>query len=176
MIPNWVIGELKQIQKMFLWGSKKLKIKPYPLCNKYKDGSLKDVDTVHKVVSLKCSWLRWLCYEDFHRRKLIPLHYIKKYVGKEFKFHSNVKTPINILGLFPLFYKEISDCWTKYYCQAPTVSSAISSQYLWFNNCVNIDSKMTYKVKKQFYFKWLQLIDAIQNHCKNILLLNHHLI
>ena len=93
------------------------------------------------------------------------------------------------------------------------------SQYLWFNNYVNTDSKVVYfrefsdqkiyflkdilddngnlktwenilhqhKMNKQLYFKWLQLIHAIRNlwekeivdnngNCKNLLLLNHHLI
>ena len=63
-------------------------------------------------------------------------------MGKEFKFHSNVKFPNNILGLFPLFYKEILGCCGRYYSQATTESSVIGSQYLWFNNCVNIDSKV----------------------------------
>ena len=84
------------------------------LCNKNKDGGLKNVDIVHIVVSLKCSWVSRLCNENFHEWKLIPLHYIKKYVDKEFKFHSNVKIPNNILGLFPLFYKEILGSWSKY--------------------------------------------------------------
>ena len=54
-IPYSVIEQLKQIQKMFLWGNRKPKIKHYTLCNKYKDGSLKDVDKIHKVASLKCT-------------------------------------------------------------------------------------------------------------------------
>lgn len=49
MIPNPIIEELKQIQKMFLWGNKKPKIKHDTLSKKYKD------DKVHKVVSLKYS-------------------------------------------------------------------------------------------------------------------------
>ena len=59
-------------------------------------------------------------------------------------FHPNVKIPSNILDLLPLFYKEILDFWGKYYSHAPTVPSATGSQYLWFNNCVNIDSKVVY--------------------------------
>ena len=51
---------------MFLSGNKKPKIKHDMLCNKYTDGSLKNVDIVHKVVSLKCSWVRRLCNENFH--------------------------------------------------------------------------------------------------------------
>ena len=51
-----------------------------------------------------------LCNENFHEWKLIPLYYIKKYVDKEFKFHSNVEIPNNILSLLHLFYKEILHC------------------------------------------------------------------
>ena len=72
MIPNPIIEELKQIQKKFLWGNKKPKIKHDTLSKKYKD------DKVHKVVSLKYSWVRRLCNENFHEWKFIPLHYIKK--------------------------------------------------------------------------------------------------
>ena len=74
----------------------------------------------------------------------VSLHYIKNCVGKEFKFHSNVKVPNNILGLFPLFYKEILGCCGKYYSQASTVPLAICSHYSWFNYYVNIDSKVVY--------------------------------
>ena len=64
-IPNSVTEELIQIQKMFLWGNKKPKIKHDTLCNKCNDGGLRNVDIVHKVVSLKCSWVRRLYNEHF---------------------------------------------------------------------------------------------------------------
>ena len=99
---------------------------------------------VIKVVSLKWSWVRRLYNENFNEQKLIPVHYIEKYVGKEFKFHLIVKIPVNILGLFSLFYKEILGCRGKDYSQAPRVFSAIASQYLWFKNCINIDGKVVY--------------------------------
>ena len=57
---------------------------------------------------------------------------------------SPVKIPNNILDSSPLFYKKILGCWGKYYSQAPKVSLAIGSKYLWFNNFVNIDSKVVY--------------------------------
>ena len=87
---------------------------------------------------------------------------IKNYVSKEFNFHSKVKIPNNILGLFPLFYKEILDWCGKYYSQAPTVPLAIGLQYLWFNNCVNIDCEMVYfrefsHKKIFFYVRYLRL-------------------
>ena len=88
------------------------------------------------------------------------MNYIKKYKGKEFKFYLNVKIPNNILGLFPLFYKLILGCWGKYCSQAPTMRSAIGSQYLCFNNCVNIDSKVVY---------FSEFSDKKINFLKNIL-------
>ena len=69
---------------------------------------------------------------------------VKKCEGKEFKFHLNVKTQSNILGLFSSFCKEVLGCQGKYCYQAPTVLSATVSQCLWFKNCVNIDSKIAY--------------------------------
>ena len=74
---------------MYLLGNKKSKIKHNTLYNKYKDGGMKNVNLVHKMVSLKYSGIR-LCNENVHEWKLISLHCIKKYVGKEFKFHSKV--------------------------------------------------------------------------------------
>ena len=102
-VPNVVIEELKQIQKTFLWGKNKPKIKNDTLRNNYNRGGLKNADITLKIVSLKCSWIKPLCDENYHEWKLIPMHYLKKYLGKEFKFHSNMKIPENILNLFPIF-------------------------------------------------------------------------
>ena len=55
MIPNSEIHELKQIQKIFLWAKMNPKIKHDTLRDKCKDGGSKNVDIVHKEVSLKCS-------------------------------------------------------------------------------------------------------------------------
>ena len=143
-VPNVVIEELKQIQKTFLWGKNKPKIKNDTLCNNYNRGGLKNADITLKIVSLKCSWIKRLCDENYHEWKLIPMHYLKKYLGKEFKFHSNMKIPKNILELFPIFYKEILDNWGKIYSQEPTVPSTIASQYLWFNNQIKIDNNVVF--------------------------------
>ena len=76
-ILNSVIEELKQIQKMFLPWNKKPKIKHYvtnqTLCNKCKDGGLKNADIVHIVVSSKYSRVKSLCNENFYEWNLIPL-------------------------------------------------------------------------------------------------------
>ena len=218
-VPNVVIEELKQIQKTFLWGKNKPKIKNDTLCNNYNGGGLKNADITLKIVSLKCSWIKRLCDENYHEWKLIPMHYLKKYLGKEFKFHSNMKIPKNILDLFPIFYKEILDNWGQIYSQEPTVPSTIASQYLWFNNQIKIDNNVVFfkhfsenkinfvsdilddkgniktwqniilqhKISKNSYFKWIQLTHAIpkswkrelnqdKGYCRNLLLLNHHLL
>ena len=69
-VPNTLIEELKQIQKDFLWDNKKV-----------------------KMASLKCSWVKQLYTENFHDWKIIPLQYINKLFGKNFKFHSNLNIP-----------------------------------------------------------------------------------
>ena len=34
------------------------------------------MDIEHKIASLKCSWVKWLYTENFHKWKIIPLQYI----------------------------------------------------------------------------------------------------
>ena len=60
MIPNSVIDKLRQIQKMFLWGNKKLKIKNEKLCNKCKDGGLKNVGIVHETLNFMAPLYGWV--------------------------------------------------------------------------------------------------------------------
>ena len=66
LLPNNIIKELKEIQKKFLWSDKKAKINHDTLRNDYKDGSLKNVDIVHKINALKYSWLQRLYNGNFH--------------------------------------------------------------------------------------------------------------
>ena len=44
---------ISNLEKNFLWDSKKVKIKQSTLRNDYKDGGLKSVDIEHKIASLK---------------------------------------------------------------------------------------------------------------------------
>ena len=218
-VLNTVIEELKQIQKNFWCDNKKVKTKQKMLCNDYKDGGLNSVDIEHEIASLKYSWVKRLYTENFIEWKIIPLHYINKLFGKNFKFHSNLNIPKNTLSYFPSFYKDMLILWTKYYSNKPSLPSTIISQYLWFNSFVKIDSKVVFhkefsekninfvndlifkngkfktweqiihefKIDKNLYFKWIQLVHAIPNHWKkkitenkinsqNISYLNHHLI
>ena len=83
------------------------KIKNSTFCNDYKYGGLKNVDIFLKVVSLQCSWIKRLFYHNFHQWKLVPLYFIRQYLGNNFKFHSNLEVTHSILCKFPKFYNEI---------------------------------------------------------------------
>jgi len=78
---------LRKIQRKFLWGNNKPKIKHETLCNDYENGGLKSIDIISKIVSLQCSWVRRLYDKNFHPWKIIPLYLIEKQFGKSFKFH-----------------------------------------------------------------------------------------
>ena len=75
----------------FIWKGKNPKIKNSPLCNDYEYGGLKNVDILSKVVSLQCSWIKILFYNNFHHWKLIPLYLIHQYLGKKIRFYSNLE-------------------------------------------------------------------------------------
>ena len=42
-----------------------------------------------------------------HHWKIILSYLIDTYIGKNFKFHSNLDIPANKLNRFPIYYKEI---------------------------------------------------------------------
>ena len=67
-------------------------------------GDFKSVDIVHKINALKCSWIQKLYNESFHEWKIIPLRYINQYLGKNFRFHSNLNIPHNVLYNLPSYY------------------------------------------------------------------------
>ena len=144
LLPNNIIEELKEIQKKFLWSDKKVKIKHDTLCNDYKDGGLKNVDIVSKINALKCSWFQRLYNDNFHEWKIIPLRYISLYLGKNFKFHSSLEIPLNILDNFPTYYKNLMQCWIKHLSKPPITPSAVASQYLWFNTNIKVDKKVVF--------------------------------
>ena len=54
-VPTAIIELLNKIQKEFLWGKNKSKIKHDTLCFDYENGGLKGVDIFSKIVSLHCS-------------------------------------------------------------------------------------------------------------------------
>ena len=52
LIPNSFFEELKQIQKTFLWGNKRAKIKHDTLCSNFNEGGLKNVD-IKQIFGIK---------------------------------------------------------------------------------------------------------------------------
>ena len=56
-VPMKVINKLNKIQTEFNWNGINPKIKNSTLCNKNKNGGLKNVDILSKVISLQCSWI-----------------------------------------------------------------------------------------------------------------------
>ena len=52
-VPTEIINELNKIQKEFIWNGNSPKIKHSTFCNKYGNGSLKNVDILSKVISLQ---------------------------------------------------------------------------------------------------------------------------
>lgn len=79
--------------------------------------------------------------ENFDERKLILLKYVRKAFDNNFKFHCNLHVPSHLLCAFPRFWKDITNCWNSSYSFLPTVRSAMSSQYLWFNTFIKIENK-----------------------------------
>ena len=101
VIPYSFIEELQKIQKTFIWHISRPRISHKTLFNNFENGGLKHVDISLKVTSLKCSWLRKRCDENFHEWKIILSHFIKKYFGKSFKFHSCLSFDRKLFIKFP---------------------------------------------------------------------------
>ena len=110
----------------FIWTGKNPKMKNSTLCNDYEYSRLKNVDIFSKVVSLQCSWIKRLFDNNFHQWKLIPLYLIRQYLGKNFKFHSNLEVSHSILCKFPKFYKEIFIRWGKHLSSPATLPPTVA--------------------------------------------------
>ena len=95
----------------------------------------------------QCSWIRRLYDNSFHEWKLIPLFLIKNSFGSSFKFHSNLFFKRNKIKFFPSFYKEIFLYWKKYLTRKPEIPSCILSQYLWYNENIQVDKNSIYLVR-----------------------------
>ena len=125
-IPTTTNNLLTKIQMEVIWKGKNPKIKNSPLCNDYEYGGLRDVDIFSKVVSLQCTWIKRLFDNNFHQWKIIPLYLFRQYLGKNFKFHSNLQVSHSILRKFPKFYKEIFIRWGKHLASPATLASTVA--------------------------------------------------
>ena len=140
-IPADIIDHLNKMQKNFLWKNKNPKIKHETLRKNYEQGGLKSVNIFSKIVSLQCSWVQKLFDKNFHEWKIIPLHLLEKYFGKNFKFHSNLLVKSSSIKNFPFYYQEIFHKWCKYLTSPVSVTSTIMSQFLWYNKYILIDKQ-----------------------------------
>ena len=113
----------------------------------YEGGGLKNINILNKIISLQCSWIRRLYDNSFHEWKLIPLFLIKNSFGSSFKFHSNLFFKRNKIKFFPSFYKEIFLYWKKYLTRKPEIPSCILSQYLWYNENIQVDKNSIYLIR-----------------------------
>ena len=92
-VPTESINELNKIQKEFIWNGNSPKTEHSTLCNNYEDGGLKMVDILSKVISLQCPWIKRLYDNSSHLWKIMLSYLIDAYLGKNFKFFSNLGIP-----------------------------------------------------------------------------------
>ena len=142
-----IVNKLESLQKAFLWKNSSPKIKHETLCSDCKVGGLKNIDILDKIISLQCSWIRTLNDNSFHEWKLIPLFLNKNSLGSSFKFHSNVFVKRNKIKFFVSFYKEIFLYWKKYLTRKSEIPSCILSQYLWYNENIQVEKNSIYLVQ-----------------------------
>ena len=147
IVPMEIINKLNKIQKEFIWNGNNPKINHSTLCNKYENGGLKNVDTLSKVITLQCSWLKRLHDNSSHPWKIIPSYLINTYLRKHFKFHSNLGIPANKIKRFPVHCKQIFKRWSENLSSFPSLPSVIASQVIWYNKCIKVGSKAVYNFK-----------------------------
>ena len=170
----------------FIWKGKTPNIKISTLCNDYDNGGLKNVDVFSKIVSLQCSWIKRLFDNNFHQWKVIPLYLIRRYLGRNFKFYSNLEVSHSILCTFPRFYKEVIIKWGKHLSSPATLPSIVACQFIWHNKHIQMDdlsfvgqlfdtdgklkswecTKHQFSLKNNMQFQYLQIIHALSQHWK----------
>ena len=75
-----IINELNKIQKEFIRNGNNQK---FTLCNKYENGSLKNLNVLSKVISLQSCWIKRLYDNSPHLWKITPSYLIDTYLGKK---------------------------------------------------------------------------------------------
>ena len=111
------------------------------LYKNYKNGGLKIVDIMYKVVGLQFSWIKRLYGNNSHNWKVIPLHMIIQKLGKKFLFYSNLDVNPKQIKHFRQYYQEIFRKWSCNLSVSPNIPSTTTSQVIWFNKHIKIDNK-----------------------------------
>ena len=92
----------------------------------------------------KSSWIKRLYDTTTHRWKIMPTFFIRKKLGKNFIFHSNLSINPNKIKEFPTYYQDIFIKWEKHFLSSPSLPFSVASQCLGHNNkYIKIDDKTT---------------------------------
>ena len=83
-IRPFIIDQLNQTQKNFIWNGLNPKIKNLTFNNNFENGGLKNVKIAAEISRLQSSWIRTLFDEKSHVWKMPTLHIIHKSLGKKF--------------------------------------------------------------------------------------------
>ena len=127
-VPQVIIDELDKIQKNFIWNGKHPKIRHSTLYNTHENGGLiKSIHISNKLTSLQCSWIKRLYDTTTHCWKIIPAFLIRKKLGKNFIFHSNLSINPNKIKEFQIF-QDILINWEKHFSSFPSLPSSVASQ------------------------------------------------
>ena len=127
---------LASLQKDFIWGGRRPKIKHATLIADYKDGGLKDVDIDSKFESLKFMWIQKLKDDSNHHPWKVLAQKILEKCDSAHVFHSNLKLPnstAKVVRDLPSFYRELILLWEKISGFNKLNNSGILCQYLWNN-------------------------------------------
>ena len=66
---------------------------------------------------------------------------IRKKLGKNFIFHSNLNINPNKIKEFLTYYQNILIKWEIFFSSLPSLPSSVASQCLWHNKYIKIDDK-----------------------------------
>ena len=66
---------------------------------------------------------------------------VRKKLGKNFIFHSNLSIIPNKIKEFPTYYQDILIKWGKHFSSVPSLPPSVASQCLWHNKYIKIDGK-----------------------------------
>ena len=130
---------LANLQKDFIWGGRKPKIKHATLIVDYKDGGLKDVDIDSKFESLKFMWIQKLKGGSNHHPWKALAQKILEKCDSDYIFHYNLKlskSSVKAVRELLSFYRELILLWETISSCSKLTNSGILSQYLWNHLCI----------------------------------------
>ena len=148
-VPLSIIENIKKIHIDFIWQMKETKIKHTALIADYCNGCYKDVDIESKIESLRLSWVKRLCDNNFHVWKIIPVALLDL-CGGLLVFHSNLSAEsLSYSKTMPSFYVNLMISWEIFSRIFPEPKESEKLQYslsqsLWHNLNLKIDDKSFY--------------------------------